>query len=87
MTDADSADVVRQRCHDFTVMHTEVPIYARIVAGMAADDDAIALLRHAAKGQARPVLLLAALHELTMRHPETPAAPWFLPGAAGDGDP
>lgn len=81
---SDSPAVARQRCLDFATMHSEVPIYARIVAGMADDDDAIALLCSAAPGQARPVLLLAALHELTMLQPDTPAAQWFSPDATLD---
>lgn len=85
---ADSPEVARQRCVDFATGHAEVPVYCRIVAGMAQDDDAIDLLCSAAAGQARPVLLLAALHELTMLHPETPAAQWFSPDANLDqGDP
>ncbi|WP_431842968.1 DUF2332 domain-containing protein [Calidifontibacter indicus] len=84
----DSPAVARQRCLDFATMHSEVPVYARIVAGMADDDDAIALLCSAAPGQARPVLLLAALHELTMLQPDTAAAQWFSPDATLDrGDP
>ncbi|GAB3581844.1 DUF2332 domain-containing protein [Calidifontibacter terrae] len=78
--DADPADVVRQRCRDFSVSHPEVPMYARIADAASADDDAIELLRCAAPGQARPVLLLAALHDLVMRRPETPAARWFPDG-------
>lgn len=88
--DADSADVVRQRCHDFAASHPEVPLYARISDAVAGDDEPLDLLRAAAPGQARPVLLLAALHDLVMRRPEVPAARWFPDAAnpeAPRGDP
>ena len=84
---ADSPEVARQRCLDFASMHSEVPVYAAIVAGMADDPDAIDLLCRAAPGQARPVLLLAALHDLAMRRPDSPAAHWFSPRARPAQDP
>lgn len=83
----DSPEIARQRCFDFASMHSEVPVYAAIVAGMADDPDAVDLLCRAAPGQARPVLLLAALHDLAMRRPDSPAAHWFSPGARLTQDP
>ncbi len=84
----DSPEVARQRCQDFAQMHAEVPVYAAIVAGMSQDAGAISLLCEAAPGQARPVLLLAALHDLAIRRPDSVAAQWFSPDSSlADGDP
>lgn len=80
--DPDSESVVRQRCHEFATMHAEVPVYASIAAGMATDDAAVSLLRRAAAGQARPVLLLAALHDLAIQRPDEPWSAWFDSHAA-----
>ncbi len=76
---------VRRYCREFAQSHPEVPVYARIAGAAAGDDLAIDLLSAAAPGQARPVLLLAALHDLVIRRPGVPAARWFVESPpAGD---
>lgn len=86
----DSPEVARQRCLDFAATHPEVPMYSRVAEAVADDAWAVDLLRAAAPGQARPVLLLAALHDLVMQRTDEPAARWF-PSVSGepvpDGDP
>lgn len=68
----------------------DLTLYAAIARGAAQDDDVAALLLAARPGQRRPVLLLAALHDLVLSHPDLPAARWY-PSVTGapvpDGDP
>lgn len=73
----DSTDVIQRRFREFAAAHPEVPTYASLATRMADDERAVSILRHAAPGQARPVLLLSALHLLSMKHPDLPAARWF----------
>ena len=87
-----SAEVrdVQQMCRDFAASYPDLRLYRAICEGAAADDEVAGLLTAARPGQARPVLLLAALHELVLRRPDLPAARWY-PSVTGDpvpeGDP
>ena len=54
-----------------------LPLYGAVARAVAADDEAAALLLAANPGQARPVLWLAALHDLVLRRPDVPAARWY----------
>ena len=55
----------------------QVPMYGRICRAAAEDPEVIELLAVAPPGQRRPILLLAALHDLVLEHPEVPAGRWF----------
>lgn len=77
--------MVRGYCRDFARMHDDVPRYAALAGHFADDETALSLLDRATEGQARPVLLLAALHDLVLRRPQEPAARWFAPGPVGPG--
>lgn len=52
----------------------ELPFYRELCLGMADDAELLELLLAAAPGQWRPNLLLAALHDLVLRHPDEPFA-------------
>lgn len=67
----------------FAKEHAHLPLYRAICLGVAADPQTAALLLEAQSGQARPVLWLAAVHELVLRLPEVPAARWY-PSVVGD---
>lgn len=81
---------VQRRLAQFASAYPELRLYRRLCAGAAADDAVAGLLTAAAAGQDRPVLLLAALHELVLRRPDLTAARWY-PSVTGrpvpDGDP
>ena len=68
----------------------QVPMYGRICRAAADDPAVLELLDTAPKGQRRPILLLAALHDLVLEHPDVPAGRWF-PSVTGEpvppGDP
>jgi len=74
---ADEVTRVQGRLAEFARSYPELALYRRICEGAAADDEVAALLARAAPGQARPVLLLAALHDLVLRRPELAAARWY----------
>ncbi len=67
-----------------------LPLYDRISRAASNDPEVIDLLLAAPPGQRRPVLLLAALHDLVVGQPDVPAARWF-PSVTGrpvpEGDP
>lgn len=74
----------------FADAFTELRLYRSIALGAAADDDVASLLLAARPGQARPILLLAALHDLVLERPDVPAARWYpsvTGGPVPDGDP
>lgn len=50
----------------------DLPLYAALCEGAAGDDELLDLLVDAAPGQWRPNLLLAAVHDLVLRHPDEP---------------
>lgn len=54
-----------------------IPMYAQICAGVAHDAAVLELLLSAPVGQRRPVLFLAALHDLVLSDPSVAVAPWF----------
>lgn len=68
---------VQQRLANFAQGYAHLPLYHRISAAAATDNEVAALLLAARPGQARPVLLLAALHDLVLRRPDLPAARWY----------
>ena len=86
---AEVADVQRM-FREFAAGFPELRLYVAICEGAATDDEVAALLTAARPGQARPVLLLAALHELVLRRPDLPAARWYpsvTGGPVPEGDP
>lgn len=96
MVHLDSRDVdlshVREALLEFAAEFVHLTLYHRICSAAALDDEVASVLTHARPGQARPVLLLAAIHDLVLAHPEIPAARWYssVVGAAHiptDGDP
>jgi hypothetical protein len=68
---------IRRRFAEYGEEFAELPLYGAVARAVAADDEAAALLLAARPGQARPVLWLAALHDLVLRRPDVPAARWY----------
>lgn len=68
---------IRGHFRRFAEEYATLPLYRAICLGVAEDGDAAALLLEAQPGQARPVLLLAALQDLVLRRPDVPAARWY----------
>lgn len=86
----ETVDDVRRFFAEFARDYPDLPLYARLASAMSADPDLARMLLVARPGQARPVLFLAALHDLVLRRPDVPAAPWFARASAGQlgaGDP
>lgn len=79
---------VQQHFARFAATYPELPLYHRISDAASRDDEVAQLLLVARPGQARPVLLLAALHDFVLAHRGTPAARWFAsvgtPPESGD---
>lgn len=74
----------------FADAFAELRLYRAIALGAASDDEVAGLLLAARPGQARPILLLAALHDLVLERPDVPAARWYpsvTGGPVPDGDP
>jgi hypothetical protein len=69
--------VIQRRFGEFAASYAELPVYSAICRGVATDPDCAALLLEAAPGQDRPVLWLAAVHDLVLRQPDVPAARWY----------
>lgn len=82
----DTLATIQRRLIDWSTEYADLPLYAAITRHAAGDDAVAALLQSAGPGQARPVLLLAALHELVLEDPSVPAARWY-PHAADPLDP
>lgn len=82
---------VQRHFEAFTRAVAHLPLYHRLSEGISGDPEVRDLLVAARPGQARPVLLLAAVHDLLLRHPELPAARWYPSITPGDklapGDP
>lgn len=74
-----AADVagVQTMFAEFATSHSELSLYAAICQGVARDAEAASLLLAATPGQQRPVLWLAALHDLVLRRPDVAAARWY----------
>lgn len=69
--------VLRARFAEFARTYAQLPLYSALSRAVAEDDSCAVLLRAASAGQDRPVLWLAALHDLVLRKPELPAARWY----------
>ncbi len=71
-----------QRCGSYA------PLYAHLGAGIAADDQMLAIAANAAPGQSPPDLMLAAVHYLLAAEPDHPLASHYptltISPAAGD---
>jgi hypothetical protein len=77
MTRSERLARIQRRFGEFGQEYAALPLYGAIAQAVATDDDTAGLLLGAAPGQARPVLWLAALHDLVLRRPELPAARWY----------
>ncbi|MBO1756397.1 DUF2332 domain-containing protein [Allobranchiibius sp. CTAmp26] len=88
MSDLES---IEDRLAAWSREYADLPLYSAITANSARDDEVAGLLLSAQPGQARPVLLLAALHDLVLDHPDLPMAQWYSSvvgaDAAATGDP
>lgn len=78
----DGLAAVQSHFSRFAAAYPDLPLYAAICRHVAADAEAAEPLAHSAPGQARPVLWLAALHDLVLRRPDLPAAR-FYPSVVG----
>lgn len=67
----------------------DLPLYAALCRGAASDEPLLDLLVDAAPGQWRPTLLLAAVHDLVLRHPDEPLSRLYptVGGSFGGDDP
>jgi len=81
MDDAGSGDVASRLAADFVrfadAESGPIPMYERLVRAAAVDLDVLSILYAAPAGQRRPVLLLAALHDLLLGEPTLPLASWY----------
>ncbi|UIJ36069.1 DUF2332 domain-containing protein [Allobranchiibius sp. GilTou73] len=88
MSDLES---IEDRLTAWSQEYADLPLYSSITANAARDDEVAGLLLSAQPSQARPVLLLAALHDLVLDHPDLPVAQWYPsvvgPDAVVTGDP
>ena len=81
---------IQRRFGEFATERAALPLYSTICRHVALDAETASLLLAARPGQARPVLWLAALHDLVLRNPDLPAAQWYpsvsgaSSGSAGD---
>lgn len=75
-TRLDVSDIQR-RFAEFSDAFGYLPLYSRLARGLSHDAEAASLLLAAQPGQERPVLLFAALHDLVLRRPDLPVAPWY----------
>lgn len=84
-----SAPDLAGRFRQFAATYPHLPLYSRLATAAADDPAAWSLLTSARPGQDRPVLWFAALHDLVLRSPSVPAAPWFAsaPSLGPDDDP
>lgn len=75
---ARNAAEVRQSFEDLADAEGDrIPIYASLSRAIARRPELHELLLEAPVGQRLPVLLLAALHDVVLRHPDAPVAPWY----------
>lgn len=75
--DAERLARIQRRFSEFAIEYAALPLYATICRHLADDPDLASMLLAARPGQARPVLWLAALHDLVLRRPDAPAAQWY----------
>ncbi|KRF41770.1 DUF2332 domain-containing protein [Terrabacter sp. Soil810] len=73
---------IQRRFGEFATEYAALPLYSTICRHVALDAETASLLLAARPGQARPVLWLAALHDLVLRNPDLPAAQWY-PSVSG----
>jgi len=59
---------IQRRFGEFAAEYAALPLYSSLCRHLAVDDELAGLLLAAKPGQARPVLWLAAVHELMLRH-------------------
>ncbi len=68
---------IAERFARFAHVYPELPLYRRLSEAAAGDSEVCDLLAVARGGQARPVLLFAAVHDLVLRRPDLPLATWY----------
>lgn len=68
---------LQHRFAQFAATYPELSLYAAICRAVADDPECAAVLSSARPGQDRPVLWLAALHDLVLATPSLPAARWY----------
>lgn len=80
---------LRTMFRDFAASTVRAPLYARLAAGIADDDELVTLLLHAPAPQRQPVLLFACVHDLLLAGRDQELAAWFpnLTDPPADGDP
>jgi hypothetical protein len=74
---ADRLERIRRRFREFGTEYAALPLYSAVSLHVADDPATARILLDAQPGQARPVLWLAALHDLVLRSPDLPAARWY----------
>jgi hypothetical protein len=74
---ADRLARIQRRFAEFAAEYAALPLYSTLCRHLARDAEAASLLIAARPGQARPVLWLAAIHELVLRRPDMAAARWY----------
>lgn len=77
MAEGSHQDTLRRRFAKFATSIEDLPLYRAIALGCAGDPEVAGLLGAARAGQDRPVLLLAAVHDLVLRRPELPLGRWY----------
>ena len=77
MTHSERLGRIQRRFAEFAAEYAALPLYGAIAREVARDEETARLLLGARPGQARPVLWLAALHDLVLRRPDVPAARWY----------
>ena len=77
MTGSERLARIQRRFAEFAEEYAALPLYGAISREVAQDEETARLLLGARPGQARPVLWLAALHDLVLRRPDVPAARWY----------
>lgn len=80
---ADVDEARRRWDHFRRVELSGLPVYDAICAGVAGDDAMLAFTCLAPRGQRRPNLLLAAVHDLLLAGAEHPLARWYPTVASG----
>ena len=91
MSGPSRSELIRRHFELFAPAVAHLPLYHRLAEMAATDADVTDLLLVAQPGQARPVLLLAAVHDLVLRRPDLPLARWYAsvtpPAELATGDP
>lgn len=82
---------IAERFEAFARAYPDLKLYRRLSEGAAKDPEICDLLGVAGAGQARPVLLFAAVHDLVLSDPDLALARWYAsvtpPGELAEGDP